>query len=34
MTQAASSVAPRQDDPPYRPGEPVALFIPCYIDQF
>jgi L-lactate dehydrogenase complex protein LldE len=34
MTQVASSVAPRQDDPPYRPGEPVALFIPCYIDQF
>ena len=34
MTQAAQSVAPRQDDPPYRPGEPVALFIPCYIDQF
>jgi len=26
--------APRQDDPPYQPGEPVALFIPCYIDQF
>jgi L-lactate dehydrogenase complex protein LldE len=28
------SHAPRQDDPPYQPGEPVALFIPCYIDQF
>lgn len=26
--------APRRDDPPYQPGEPVALFIPCYIDQF
>jgi L-lactate dehydrogenase complex protein LldE len=26
--------APRQDDPPYQKGEPVALFIPCYIDQF
>lgn len=26
--------APRQDAPPYQPGEPVALFIPCYIDQF
>jgi len=26
--------APRQDEPPYQPGEPVALFIPCYIDQF
>ena len=34
MTQTVQSVAPRQDDPPYRPGEPVALFIPCYIDQF
>ena len=30
----AASVAPRQDDPPYRSGEPAALFIPCYIDQF
>jgi len=27
-------IAPRQDDPPYQSGEPVALFIPCYIDQF
>jgi len=26
--------APRQDDPPYQKGEPVALFVPCYIDQF
>jgi L-lactate dehydrogenase complex protein LldE len=26
--------APRQDAPPYRRGEPVALFIPCYVDQF
>jgi L-lactate dehydrogenase complex protein LldE len=26
--------APRQDDPPYKPGEPVALFVPCYMDQF
>ena len=34
MTQSPISVAPRQDDPPYRPGEPAALFIPCYIDQF
>ena len=30
----ACPVAPRQDDPPYAKGEPVALFIPCYIDQF
>ena len=34
MVQPANTPAPRQDDPPYRPGEPVALFIPCYIDQF
>jgi L-lactate dehydrogenase complex protein LldE len=34
MTQPVPSVAPRQDNPPYRAGEPVALFIPCYIDQF
>jgi L-lactate dehydrogenase complex protein LldE len=34
MTKPVQSVAPRQDDPPYRVGEPVALFIPCYIDQF
>jgi L-lactate dehydrogenase complex protein LldE len=27
-------MAPRQDAPPYQKGEPVALFIPCYIDQF
>jgi L-lactate dehydrogenase complex protein LldE len=27
-------IALRQDDPPYQLGEPVALFIPCYIDQF
>jgi len=34
MIQPANAPAPRQDDPPYHPGEPVALFIPCYIDQF
>lgn len=28
------NVAARQDDPPYQKGEPVALFVPCYIDQF
>lgn len=27
-------IAPRQDAPPYQPGEQVALFLPCYIDQF
>ena len=21
-------------DPPYKPGEPVAIFVPCYMDQF
>ena len=25
---------PNWDYPSYQPGEPVALFIPCYIDQF
>lgn len=34
MIQSAHETAPRQDDPPYQPGEPVALFIPCYMDQF
>jgi L-lactate dehydrogenase complex protein LldE len=34
MTTAINGTAPRQDYPPYRRGEPVALFIPCYIDQF
>ncbi|MBN1395875.1 MAG: (Fe-S)-binding protein [Pirellulales bacterium] len=34
MNQSSISVAPRQDDPPYQAGEPAALFIPCYIDQF
>jgi len=34
MTQGIHPTAPRQDNPPYQPGEPVALFVPCYIDQF
>ena len=34
MIRAAQGVAPRQDDPPYQPGDPVAMFVPCYIDQF
>jgi L-lactate dehydrogenase complex protein LldE len=34
MSEPGHNGAPRQDDPPYQPGEPVALFIPCYIDQF
>lgn len=34
MIDSVHPPAPRQDDPPYRQGEPVALFIPCYIDQF
>ena len=34
MIKPANDPAPRQDDPPYQKGEPVALFIPCYIDQF
>ncbi|MGA2033759.1 MAG: (Fe-S)-binding protein [Thermoguttaceae bacterium] len=34
MSTGKHAVAPRQDDPPYRKGEPAALFIPCYVDQF
>ena len=34
MIQPANTPAPRQEEPPYRQGEPVALFVPCYIDQF
>lgn len=34
MSEAATKVAPREDEPPYRSGEPVALFVPCYVDQF
>jgi L-lactate dehydrogenase complex protein LldE len=34
MTKQIQSVAPRQDNPPYQAGDPVAMFIPCYIDQF
>ncbi|MBN2474851.1 MAG: (Fe-S)-binding protein [Pirellulales bacterium] len=34
MITPANPTAPRQDDPPYQKGDPVALFIPCYIDQF
>jgi len=34
MSTTGNQRAPRQDDPPYQQGEPVALFIPCYIDQF
>jgi len=34
MIKPANDPAPRQDEPAYRPGEPVALFIPCYVDQF
>jgi len=34
MTAATASHSARQDDPPYQPGDKVALFIPCYIDQF
>jgi len=34
MIASTGGPAPRQDDPPYQRGEPAALFIPCYIDQF
>jgi L-lactate dehydrogenase complex protein LldE len=31
---SCASPAPWQQTPAYQPGEPVALFVPCYIDQF
>ena len=34
MTHTAPHSPPEWDYPTYQPGEPVALFIPCYIDQF
>ncbi len=34
MDASAASAYPHWDYPKYEPGEPVALFIPCYIDQF
>ena len=34
MIRPTSTSPPRWDYPKYEPGEPVALFIPCYIDQF
>jgi len=34
MDASGLSIAPREDQPGYRRGEPVALFVPCYIDQF
>ncbi len=34
MIHAKQSSPPQWDYPRYEPGEPVALFIPCYIDQF
>jgi len=34
MIQLKQHSPPQWDYPRYQPGEPVALFIPCYIDQF
>lgn len=34
MTHSATDGASGPTYPSYRPGEPVALFIPCYVDQF
>ena len=34
MTPPQSGSTPRWEYPTYQPGEEVALFIPCYIDQF
>lgn len=34
MNHVAPSALPQWDYPKYEAGEPVALFVPCYIDQF
>jgi L-lactate dehydrogenase complex protein LldE len=34
MIHLKSSSPPEWEYPVYEPGQPVALFIPCYIDQF
>lgn len=34
MIQQTQTSPPKWKYPKYEPGEPVALFIPCYIDQF
>jgi len=34
MNQPEPASPPQWDYPAYKPGSPVALFIPCYIDQF
>ncbi|MFZ5833461.1 MAG: heterodisulfide reductase-related iron-sulfur binding cluster, partial [Planctomycetota bacterium] len=34
MNQSAHHPPPRLEPQRYQRGQPVALFIPCYIDQF
>jgi L-lactate dehydrogenase complex protein LldE len=34
MIRLKSTLPPQWEYPAYQPGQPVALFIPCYIDQF
>ncbi len=34
MTQPSTNPSREGEYPKYEPGEPVALFIPCYVDQF
>src|SRR4030042_4221822 len=34
MNQPEHTSPPEWEYPRYEPGTPVALFIPCYIDQF
>jgi len=34
MTSTSQETAPGKTYPKYQRGEPVALFIPCYMDQF
>jgi L-lactate dehydrogenase complex protein LldE len=34
MSQSTHPAIARRESPKYESGEPVALFIPCYVDQF
>lgn len=34
MDPSSASALPQWDYPKYEPGQPVGLFVPCYIDQF
>jgi L-lactate dehydrogenase complex protein LldE len=34
MTDSSHGDSAKKEYPKYQPGEPVSLFIPCYVDQF